>query len=115
MSMLSEGPLHGRGRRRLRSLKRLARQGSGTGASPALQLQSQAIALAFLDRSIKFKHRRLAVFRLKEAAELGAPIEEVHWTYCWNVVASGEDSKLHSEFLKAQEYSRKKHRNRLGG
>ncbi len=102
----SEVQLHGRSRRRLRALKRLAREGSGTSASPALRLQSQAIALVFLDRSIKFKHRRLAVLRLKDAAELGAPIEEVHWDYCWNVVECSDDVELHSEFLKAQAFSR---------
>ncbi|HVL10496.1 MAG TPA: hypothetical protein VM512_15245 [Burkholderiaceae bacterium] len=101
MGALTGEPLHGRGRQRLRSLKRLARSGSGADAAPALRLQSQAIALALLDRSIKFKHRRLAILRLKEAAALGASIETEQWSYCRSVVASGQDLALRVEFSKA--------------
>jgi hypothetical protein len=94
MSVLPEGPLRGRGRQRLRSLKRLARAGRGTDAVPALKAQSQAIALALLDRSIKFKHRRLALLRLKEALELEAPVSTEQWTYCKGVMTLEQDSAL---------------------
>ncbi len=85
----------------MRALKRLARSGSGTDAAPALRVQSQAIALALLDRSIKFKHRRLAILRLTEAAALGASIDTAQWSYCRDVVASGQDLELRAEFAKA--------------
>ncbi len=106
MSALSREPLHGRGRQRVRSLKRLARSGSGADAAPALRVQSQAIALALLDRSIKFKHHRLALLRLKEAVELGAAVDTEQWSYCRGVVASGQDLALCAEFAKAVTSSR---------
>ncbi|WP_137921643.1 hypothetical protein [Hydrogenophaga sp. 2FB] len=106
MGALSGEPLHGRGRQRVRSLKRLARSGLGSDAAPALRLQSQAIALALLDRSIKFKHRRLAILRLKEAAALGALIEAAQWSYCSGVVAAEQDLVLRAEFAKTVTRSR---------
>lgn len=100
MNAFSQKPLYGRSRQRFRALKRLAREGIGADATLPLRQQSQEIALAFLDRSIKFKHRRLAILRLKEAVELGAAIEAAQWSYCWNVVTSAKDPTLHSTFLK---------------
>lgn len=101
MSALSAEPLHGRGRQRVRSLKRLARPGRDTGAAPALRLQSQTIALALLDRSIKFKHHRLALLRLKEAVELGAAVDTEQWTYCKGVLAQVQDVALRADFERA--------------
>lgn len=106
MGLLSETPLRGRGRQRLRSLKRLARAGSGTDAAPALKLQSQAIALALLDRSIKFKHRRLALLRLKEAVELGATVNTEQWTYCKSVMTLEQDGALRADVERAATGSR---------
>lgn len=106
MSALSEAPLRGRGRQRLRSLKRLARAGSHTDAAPELKLQSQAIALALLDRSIKFKHRRLALLRLKEAVDLGATVNTEQWTYCKSVLALVQDGALRADFERAATCSR---------
>lgn len=106
MGALSGEPLRGRGRQRLRSLKRLARSGSGTDAAPALRLQSQTIALALLDRSIKFKHRRLALLRLKEAVELGAVVDTEQWTYCKGVLALVQDGALRADFEHAAKFSR---------
>lgn len=96
MGALSAEPL--RGRQGLRSLKRLARAGASIDAAPALRLQSQAIALALLDRSIKFKHHRLALVRLKEAFELGAVVDTEQWTYCKGVLALVQDSALRAYF-----------------
>lgn len=101
MGLLSEQPLHGRGRERLRSLKRLARAGSGADAALALKLQSQAIALALLDRSIKFKHRRLALLRFKDAIELGASVDVEHWTYCKSLLSLEKDSALRADVERA--------------
>lgn len=101
MGLLSEAPLQGRGRQRLRSLKRLARAGSGAQAEPSLRLQSQVIALALLDRSIKFKHRRLALLRLKEAVELGASVNTEQWTYCKGVMALVQDVALRADVERA--------------
>ncbi len=111
MDVLSETPLRGRGRQRLRSLKRLARAGSGADAAPALKLQSQAIALALLDRSIQFKHRRLALLRLKEAVELGAAVNTAQWTYCRRVMTLEQDDARCTEVERAARASRD---NRVG-
>ncbi|OGB20155.1 MAG: hypothetical protein A3E51_04815 [Burkholderiales bacterium RIFCSPHIGHO2_12_FULL_67_38] len=85
----------------MRSLKRLARAGRGADAAPALRLQSQAIALALLDRSIQFKHRRLALLRLIEAIELGAPLSAEQWTYCKGVLTLEQDSALRAAVERA--------------
>lgn len=111
MSLFSESPLHGQGRQRLRSLKRLARAGSGADAAPALKLQSQAIALALLDRSILFKHRRLALLRLKEAVELGAAVNTEQWTYCRSVMTLKQNGARRAEIKRAAKASRA---NRVG-
>lgn len=102
MASLSAQPLHGRGRQRLRSLKRLARSGQGADAAPALRQQSQAIALALLDRSIKFKHGRLALLRLKEALALGAAVDAAQWAYCKAVLAQVQDGALRAELEQAR-------------
>lgn len=97
MATLSAHPLHGRGRQRLRSLKRLARSGQGADAAPALRQQSQVIALALLDRSIKFKHGRLALLRLKEALALGAAVDAAQWAYCRAVLTQLNDAALRAD------------------
>lgn len=89
-----DAPLRGRDRRRIRVLKRLARSGSAPLAPPAQRQLSQQIILKLLDRSIRFGHRRLAVQRLQEAAEIGAPLRDEHWRYCLQVVASADDPEL---------------------
>ena len=38
--------------------------------------------MALLERSIRFRHRRLAVLRLCDAMESGAPVLEAQWRYC---------------------------------
>lgn len=101
MGLLSESPLLGRGRQRLRALKRLARAGSGKDAALPLQQQSRVIALALLDRSIQFKHRRLALLRLKEALELGASVSTEQWTYCKGVLTLEQDGALRADVERA--------------
>lgn len=101
MGLLSQEPLHGRGRQRLRSLKRLARSGSGVDVAPELKLQSQVIALALLDRSIKFKHRRLALLRFKDAIEMGAQVDVEHWIYCKSLLSLETDGALRADVERA--------------
>jgi len=102
MGSLSAEPLHGRGRQGLRSLKRLARSGQGADAPPELRQQSQAIALALLDRSIKFRHGRLALLRLKEALALGAVVDAAQWAYCQGVLAQVHDIALRADVEQAR-------------
>lgn len=95
-------PLRGRDRKRIRSLKRLARAGSSPVAQPALQAQSQLIVLELLERSIRFGHRRLALQRLRHAADLGAPLRDDHWRYCQQVAQASNDKDLVALFAMAR-------------
>lgn len=106
MSLLSSTPLNGRDRKRLRTLKRVARASASHDPASEFRTQGKAIALALLDRSIKFEHRRLALRRLREAVELGASISFDQWTYCRNIANSCKDSLLKAEFSQAVQLAR---------
>jgi hypothetical protein len=106
VNILSSNALYGRDRKRLRALKRVAKASASHEASSEIRMQGQAIALALLDRSIKFTHRRLALRRLREAAELGASISSDQWIYCQNIAIASEDSLLKAEFFYAVKLAR---------
>lgn len=95
----------GSSRLRIRALKRRARRGAADGsASPALQAESQQIALALLDRSLRFRHRRLAILRLRAAAEVGAPVSAQHWAYCREILGEcAQDVALRAAYQRAVE------------
>lgn len=78
-------------RQAVRSLKKGMR---GAGPRPPGTLPSTECAIALLERSIAFGHRRLAVVRLFMAATLGAPISPDHWSYCFRVVNDSADLEL---------------------
>lgn len=90
------------GRQQLRTLKRQVRRGAAPGASPAQREQSRRIALALLERSMRFGHGRLAVQRLCEAASLGVALDLEHWSYGEGVVAGCNDHLLKDRFLAAR-------------
>ena len=46
--------------------------------------------MALLERSIRFRHRRLAVLRLCDAMESGAPVPEAQWRYCLEAMPSDD-------------------------
>lgn len=96
-------PLARGGRQQLRSLKRQVRRGAAPGASPVQREQSQRIALALLERSMRFGHGRLAVQRLCEAVSLGVPLGLEHWSYGEGVVAGSSDRQLKDRFLAARQ------------
>ncbi len=75
-------------------MKRMVRVGASPAAVPELRLQSQAMALALLDRSIKFGHHRLAIQRLGAAVELEAPVSADRWSYCERVARRSADAAL---------------------
>jgi len=56
-------------------------------------------ALALLERSVRMRHRRLAVQRLNEAVALGAPVPEEHWRYCREAATASHDTALQALFL----------------
>lgn len=90
------------GRQQLRSLKRQVRRGAAPDASPGQREQSRHIALALLERSMRFGHRRLAVQRLCEAVGLGVSLHPGHWSYCEGVVAESADPLLRTRFQAAR-------------
>jgi hypothetical protein len=55
---------------------------------------SKEAALHLLDRSIRFRHGRLAVIRLVTAAQVGADLQEVHWRHCREVVTAANADPL---------------------
>ncbi|ADP19387.1 hypothetical protein AXYL_06094 [Achromobacter xylosoxidans A8] len=72
----------------IRSLKKTQRVGARAQASAAQQQDARSAALSLLQRSVRFKHDRLAVLRLANAVQLGANVDETLWEYC-HAVASG--------------------------
>ena len=81
----------------IRELKRDMRSAQMTGNALAGQLGRQA-ALALLDRSIRMRHRRLAVQRLGAAVALGAEISQAQWCYCQAAAAASRDKLVQSLF-----------------
>lgn len=82
------------GRPNLRILKQQVREGLVPGASADIVRRARQGALALLDRSIRFGHRRLAVRRLCEAMRLDALVPSECWRYCEKVVAEACDADL---------------------
>lgn len=104
MTTPAQGAPHSRRRGNVRSLKQRVKLGVGAGASTALRRQSQDSALALLDRSILFGHRRLAVLRLRAAIEVGAVVTASQWAYCMDVArtfAADASLKEHLESVKS--------------
>lgn len=62
---------------------------------------SQDRALALLERSIGFGHRRLAVLRLCAAVQVGARVKPEHWLYCACVAEKDHDGKLRQAYRAA--------------
>ncbi|MGS1110525.1 hypothetical protein ACVCNH_30060 [Achromobacter anxifer] len=75
----------------IRSWKKTQRVGTRAQAS-ATQLQdARSAALSLLQRSVRFKHDRLAVLRLENAVQLGANVDETLWDYCHAVASHMAD------------------------
>ena len=75
----------------VRQMKKALRAGSGSKALEA--------ALALLERSVRMRHRLLAVQRLNEAVALGAPVPEEHWRYCREAAAASRDTTVQALFV----------------
>lgn len=65
----------------------MKQQAACAGASPQ---RAQGALMALLERSIRFRHRRLAVLRLCDAMESGAPVPEAQWRYCLEAMPSDD-------------------------
>lgn len=84
----------------VRAVKKLLRRGTCAEAGdPGLQ-RLRAAALALLERSVRMRHKRLAVQRLGRAVELGAEVPVEHWAYCRQVAAGSRDAGLQSSLAR---------------
>lgn len=68
-------------------VRAMKRQISCAAGSPE---RAQDALIALLERSIRFRHRRLAVQRLCDAVEAGAPVRAEHWCYCHEAMPPGD-------------------------
>ena len=85
----------------LRDLKKALRAGTSTLAPQDDHEQAVHSALALLERSLRMRHRRLAVQRLSEAVALGAQIADAHWIYCRQAAEASRDEATRALFSRA--------------
>lgn len=63
--------------------------------------QAAMATLELLERSVRMRHKRLAVKRLSEAVALGADIPSEHWLYCRRVATESQDKFVSAMFMRA--------------
>lgn len=85
-------------REAIRELKRTVRAGTAGSACESAREQGRESALALLERSIRFRHGRLAVLRLATAVEAGAPVADAQWRYCAIAAEASNDEALQAMF-----------------
>ena len=88
-------------RQALRELKKALRAGTSTLASQDQHEEAVRAALALLERSVRMRHRRLAVQRLNEAVALGAQISDEQWVYCRQAAEASRDAAIQSLFTRS--------------
>jgi hypothetical protein len=88
-------------RQALQKLKKAVRAGTSPLASQDDHEQAVQAALALLERSVRMRHRRLAVQRLNEAVALGAQITDEHWTYCRQAAEASRDEAVQALFTQS--------------
>jgi hypothetical protein len=90
-------------RTEIRRLKRQIRQGAqAAAADTGLRRLAEAAALALLERSVRMRHRRLAVQRLHRAVGLGVEVPEEYWAYC-RQAAAGRDAEVRLLFARCEQ------------
>jgi hypothetical protein len=82
----------------IREMKRRLRAGVDGQASEEERRLAEASALALLERSVRMRHRRLAVQRLNDAVALGVPVPDEHWLYCRSAAAASHDKAVQALF-----------------
>jgi hypothetical protein len=66
----------------IRTHKKTVARGLGEHANSSDEVLARESALALLERSISFRHDRLAIIRLSIAVSVGADVPASHWSYC---------------------------------
>ncbi|WP_212745174.1 hypothetical protein [Hydrogenophaga sp. 2FB] len=88
-------------RQAVRQHKHAVRSSKRPGAQSVEQQKGAEGALALLDRSVRFGHSRLALIRLEQAINCGAPVSVDHWKYCYSAAMSSADVNLQALYLRA--------------
>ncbi|MDE2503326.1 MAG: hypothetical protein KGL18_10170 [Burkholderiales bacterium] len=83
----------------LRAMKRTLRIGRRSQAGDLRHAPAVEAALSLLERSVRMRHRRLAVQRLNEAVAIGARVPDAHWQYCRETAAASRNSELQQLFM----------------
>jgi hypothetical protein len=86
-------------------MKKALRAGAAPMATDGQHEQAVQAALALLERSVRMRHRRLAVQRLNEAVALGARVPDAHWIYCREAAATSHDLALQTLFTRSAKAS----------
>lgn len=86
----------------IREMKRQLREGRiGQPTEEVRRLAAEA-ALALLERSVRMRHRRLAVQRLHDAVDLGVRLTAEQWTYCRDAAEASRDADLRATFQRCE-------------
>jgi hypothetical protein len=98
----------------LRDLKKALHAGTSTLASGDQPEEAVRAALVLLERSVRMRHRRLAVQRLNEAVVLGAQVPDEQWVYCRQAAEASRDATIQLLFTRSAQAACTT-RNRHGG
>lgn len=85
------------------ALKRQLHGGKNAFAAEEQRRLAEAAALALLERSVRMRHRHLAVLRLRDAVVLGVCVPDEHWIYCRGVAAASSDAAVQALFSESEQ------------
>jgi uncharacterized protein involved in outer membrane biogenesis len=92
-------------RAHIKQLKRAITRAGDSWIGTSAQSTAKVAALTLLQRSITFRHGRLALVRLKMALQVGADIQATHWLYCESAANESEDQQLQALLAQAKSAS----------
>ena len=85
----------------VRQMKKALRAGTFGQVSMEARANAAQAALALLDRSVRLRHERLALLRLKAAVSMGLTVPDEIWVYCRDIAAKSHDARLKDVYLAA--------------
>jgi hypothetical protein len=84
-------------------MKKLLRKGSDVRADRGQRQLAKDAGLALLTRSVRMRHRRLAVQRLHDAlSSSGAHVSSEQWAYCRAAAAASGDMAVRASFARSE-------------
>lgn len=84
----------------VRSLKRSLRASTRLSVCEASKRLTQESALSLLERSMKMRHKRLAVIRLEAAVRFDSSVPEECWQYCSQIAEESANGELKHLFAR---------------